>query len=64
MCGITGFIDYTQKSGQEVLRRMTDTLTHRGPDDRGCEIYTTERAMVGLGHQRGTSPCIQPTAGM
>ncbi len=52
MCGITGFIDYSHKSGQEVLRRMTDTLTHRGPDDSGYELYTTDRALIGLGHRR------------
>lgn len=52
MCGITGFIDYTHKSGQKILRRMTDRLAHRGPDSSGYELYTTERAMLGLGHRR------------
>lgn len=50
MCGITG-IFYTDKERTVDLRlldKMTDTLTHRGPDDRGT--YT--EGNVGLGFRR------------
>ncbi|MCF8095111.1 MAG: asparagine synthase (glutamine-hydrolyzing) [Desulfobacteraceae bacterium] len=52
MCGITGFIDYSFKSDQHEVLRMADALSHRGPDAKGCELYTTDHAMVGLGHRR------------
>ncbi|MGD9856747.1 MAG: asparagine synthase (glutamine-hydrolyzing), partial [Planctomycetaceae bacterium] len=37
MCGITGFIDHTLDGGERsaVLRRMTDAMFHRGPDESG-----------------------------
>ena len=51
MCGING-IAFSSRSGRrverEVLERMRDCLTHRGPDDSG--LYTDGR--VGLGHRR------------
>jgi asparagine synthase (glutamine-hydrolysing) len=50
MCGICGVVNF---SGNEpvdpgLLRRMTDTLAHRGPDDDGYFIDNN----VGLGHRR------------
>ena len=45
MCGITG---YFGKGNEEVLRKMTCSLEHRGPDDRGFYIDRN----LGLGHQR------------
>ncbi|MGH9824618.1 MAG: asparagine synthase (glutamine-hydrolyzing) [Blastocatellia bacterium] len=51
MCGICG-VAASKQSRQTVdpdrLARMTDSLTHRGPDDRGT--YVTHE--VGLGHRR------------
>src|SRR5918993_777841 len=51
MCGING-IAFSSRSGRrverEVIERMRDCLTHRGPDDSG--LYTDGR--VGLGHRR------------
>lgn len=35
-----------------ILRRMTDSLTHRGPDDSGMLIRNQEGFSVGLGHRR------------
>lgn len=54
MCGIAGFLDQRATSDEAqdeaVLRRMTDVLVHRGPDDSG---YWLDRdAGVGLGHRR------------
>lgn len=52
MCGITGFIDFTTKSTMEQLRAMTNQLAHRGPDDKGAEIFEINEAKIGLGHRR------------
>jgi len=45
MCGITGYLG---QGNEEILRRMTDSLRHRGPDDKG--FYFNEN--TGLGHRR------------
>jgi asparagine synthase (glutamine-hydrolysing) len=55
MCGIAGMVDFTGRpTNPEVLRAMTDTLTHRGPDDEG--FYHSDSngggVSVGLGHRR------------
>ena len=48
MCGISGFL--TKKYNSEHLQKMTDTLSHRGPDADG--IFFDENAGIGLGHRR------------
>jgi asparagine synthase (glutamine-hydrolysing) len=50
MCGICGLIfrDPRIRPEAEVLRRMTATLRHRGPDDFGVEILEN----VAFGHTR------------
>lgn len=50
MCGISGVYNYAHDEpvNQAVLRRMTDSIAHRGPDDEG--FYLNGR--VGLGHRR------------
>jgi asparagine synthase (glutamine-hydrolysing) len=49
MCGICGIVDYSGEPISEgTLRAMTETLSHRGPDDQG--IYV--RGAVGVGHRR------------
>jgi asparagine synthase (glutamine-hydrolysing) len=61
MCGITGAVwsDPAAALAPDVLRRMTDVLRHRGPDDSGS--YTSELRLPGaanatpgvaLGHRR------------
>ncbi len=53
MCGITGFIDRGADRGvsfEALLRRLTDTLAHRGPDDEGT--WVDSEMGVGLGHRR------------
>lgn len=52
MCGIAGFIDFKKTSQQDVLKRMTDALVHRGPDDAGYEVYEAAQATVGFGQRR------------
>jgi len=50
MCGICGLVfqDPSRRLPEGLIDRMTDTLGHRGPDDRG----TFEEEGVGLGHRR------------
>ncbi len=52
MCGITGFISLTMRAdeGAQVLRKMSHTLEHRGPD--GFGTWADESRGVYLGHQR------------
>ena len=50
MCGIVGIIDFESKIDSELLKRMRDTLSHRGPD--GAGIYLTRDSKVGLAHRR------------
>jgi len=38
MCGISGFIDFSERSSKDDLQAMTDSLIHRGPDDSGYEF--------------------------
>jgi len=54
MCGITGFFDSSQQMSadmmQEIVRRMSDTLLHRGPDDGGS--WVDGSVGIALGHRR------------
>lgn len=52
MCGLTGFIDYTGDSSEATLRKMTDTMLHRGPDGYGCDVIEKDQYKAGLGHRR------------
>lgn len=52
MCGIVGFIDYNKRSSKEKLKKMTDVLHHRGPDDSGYSFYDEEKQHIALGHRR------------
>jgi asparagine synthase (glutamine-hydrolysing) len=48
MCGIYGIADLTDKRvpGEALLKRMGDTIVHRGPDDSGC--YFGRGAAIGM----------------
>ena len=50
MCGITGILhfDTRQKVNKKLLKKMTDTLQHRGPDGEGFFVKDN----IGLGHRR------------
>ncbi len=54
MCGIAGFIAQGSLGGSADLKRMTDAIAHRGPDDEGFfEAATRDgRFRLGLGHRR------------
>lgn len=49
MCGIVGFLNLDKRPAEkETLRKMCDSIAHRGPDGEG---FFTDRC-VGLGHRR------------
>jgi asparagine synthase (glutamine-hydrolysing) len=50
MCGISGIYNFKtpEPVSSALLKAMTDTMTHRGPDDDGYYISGT----IGLGHRR------------
>jgi asparagine synthase (glutamine-hydrolysing) len=52
VCGICGVWHYATRDpvNRGRLQRMTDTMIHRGPDDRGA--YFDDAAGVGLGFRR------------
>ena len=60
MCGITGAVwsDQRQSIAPEVLAKMTDAISHRGPNDSQTWISTSQRDAygnpigVGLGFRR------------
>jgi asparagine synthase (glutamine-hydrolysing) len=48
MCGIAGEFNFSKSVKQSDVKRMTDAIVHRGPDDEGfyCD------GGIGLGHRR------------
>jgi asparagine synthase (glutamine-hydrolysing) len=50
MCGIVARIQNTQSIDERSFARQVDTLSHRGPDDRG--IWLNENRLVALGSRR------------
>ena len=53
MCGICGIYEYGASEpaiSSQLIERMRDTMTHRGPDDAG--VYVTKDRRVGLGNRR------------
>lgn len=52
MCGITGFVDFSRASSESILKEMTSTLKHRGPDASGTYFAEKQSYNIGFGHQR------------
>ncbi len=52
MCGISGFADFNNKTGQAILEKMNRSLAHRGPDGEGYAMFNDAAATIGLGHRR------------
>ena len=49
MCGITGIVSFkNEKVSLSTLKKMTDSINHRGPDGEGYWIKDN----LGLGHKR------------
>lgn len=52
MCGICGYVSRKNITIEE-LKKMNDTIYHRGPDDGGVEIYLASKGKcVGLAQRR------------
>lgn len=52
MCGICGFVS-KQNITLEQLKKMNDTMYHRGPDDSGGEIYQMKDGyQIGMAQRR------------
>ena len=55
MCGIFGILASNGPVSADLLDRATDSLAHRGPDDRGTVVIqanTSPRLEIGLGSRR------------
>jgi len=52
MCGIAGLVDRNHSSSDEILKAITNSLYHRGPDDCGYLFKKFDNVQVGLGHRR------------
>ncbi len=58
MCGICGKLSNSpDKISEELIRKMTDVMGYRGPDDEGIFLSSKQEAQsskveVGLGHRR------------
>ncbi len=53
MCGFTGFLtptSFDQKSALQILKKMTGSLNHRGPDEEG--FWLNEKDILAFGHRR------------
>ena len=52
MCGITGFVDYGKSITINDLEVLTNTLNHRGPDNKNFVLEKKKNFNIGLGHTR------------
>ena len=53
MCGIVGFIKRLgDDSAASLIRKMAESITHRGPDDEGFYDDRVDERAVRLGHRR------------
>ena len=62
MCGIVGILDPSvggEAGLTGLVTRMSDCLSHRGPDDAG--VWTDESLGLGLGHRRLSILDLSPT---
>ena len=62
MCGICGVMNVSSSHkivDEEILKKMTDTMIHRGPDDSGTYISPDKK--VGLGFRRLAIIDLSPT---
>lgn len=54
MCGLTGFLSISfsllNDEAKALIKKMANTLIHRGPDDSG--VWVDETAAIALGHRR------------
>lgn len=50
MCGICGFVSFKGSpfNGHSVIKKMTDIISHRGPDDEGFYIDKENKIFLGM----------------
>lgn len=68
MCGISGIVDFKQPVSETVLKAMSDTMAHRGPDAQGLFVKDS----IGLAHNRlaiidltgGVQPMMDESSGI
>ena len=57
MCGICGIVDFSGTAvNQDLVRQMSNTLTHRGPDDEG--YYFNKQKIANSGQRIGDKPSV------
>ena len=52
MCGITGYLSFSEHYDAAIIKSMTNTLQHRGPNDQGYEVFDEEKFQLAFGHRR------------
>ena len=52
MCGISGIVSWNSSFDEQALKRMTNAIHHRGPDDEGYYIEQLSFAGIGFGFKR------------
>lgn len=52
MCGLSGFVDFKKELSVDIVKNMTDSLAHRGPDDKGYFFSQDAQFNIGMGHRR------------
>jgi len=50
MCGIAGYVDFDKNTDPSVIKKMTDSISYRGPDSSGK--FTSPDKSAGLGIRR------------
>jgi asparagine synthase (glutamine-hydrolysing) len=67
LCGIVGFTHLDRRTDPELIRRATECLKHRGPDQQG--VYESDHISLGavrlkiIDLQRGDQPLVDRTTG-
>jgi asparagine synthase (glutamine-hydrolysing) len=51
MCGICGYVSH-KYSDESILKKMNDSMFHRGPDDQGVYVVKQDKQFVGLAQRR------------
>ena len=57
MCGFAGELKYKGEVDPVIIKKMTDAIIHRGPDDEGHYVDS----QIGLGHRRLAIIDLSPT---
>ncbi len=52
MCGLAGFVDSKGTWTEDDLRRMANSIVHRGPDDEGISVVNLHEVKIGMAHRR------------